>query len=272
MSKKIVNNLIYALSLVIVIIIFYELFTYVDRSLLTFVFHHPLPIFLSFLSLLIFCLIIAFIWSFIIVSFNGRMNLISLMTIRSQGEFGKYLPGKVWNLAFISYSAKKKFNVKTSRSLSVSMIEFYLSGFILVLTILVSFKSYHAFRMALGGVGIVSFLFLGYYFKNYRVFLFGLFFSAIAWFFAFLGFYVLVFNSGFSFSFLQTSGYYSVGQLGGMIAFFVPAGLGVREMLIVKLSGNSSLANCVILFRVLCIIAESVRYGILIILRRKYAS
>jgi hypothetical protein len=188
------------------------------------------------------------------------------MAIRSQGEFGKYLPGKIWNLVFISYSAKKTLNLRISKSVSASFIEFYLTFLVLGSFILL----YHRFYLF-----IVLLLFtipvLGYIFKNYRVFIIGFLISAFAWSCVLYAFFVLVQLSGISLSFTQSSGLFSIGQVGGMLAFFIPAGLGVKEYLIVHTSGNPNLTNSLILFRILFILAEVFRYIILKILRRKHA-
>jgi|GEM_PF-6237825 len=266
MFKKIVNGILYLLSLCVVVLIFYSLYQYIDTSIIAIVLNHPFVIIITFISVLVFYFISAFLWAFIVTSFHENLNLLTLMTIRSQGEFGKYLPGKVWNLAFISYSAKKSLNLRISKSVSASVIELYLSFVSLGLFIFLYYKLYYFIVLLLCTLPV-----LGYILKNFRVFFVGFFISVISWLTVFYPFYVLVQLSEISLSFVQTSGLFSMGQTGGMVAFFIPAGLGVKEYIVVSLSGNQNLTNSVILFRVVFIFAEIFRYIVFVLLRRKHA-
>jgi hypothetical protein len=266
MSKKSINGILYILSIGIVVFIFYRLYQYLDYSIIAIILKNPVILIFILLIITTFYFLQAFLWSFIVITFHKNMDLLTLMTIRSQGEFGKYLPGKVWNLVFISYSAKKNLNLRISKSVSASFIELYLTILVLGSFILFYYKFYLFIVLLLFTLPI-----LGYIFKNYRVFIIGFLMSAIAWSCILYAFFILVQFSEISLSFVQASGLFSMGQLGGMIAFFIPAGLGVKEYLVVSLSGNQNLTNSVILFRVLFIFSEIFRYLIFMLLRRYHA-
>jgi uncharacterized membrane protein YbhN (UPF0104 family) len=267
MSKKIISWILYLVSLSIVVILFGRLYQYMDVSIIQIICNHPVSVLFAFLCILIFYFLLAFLWTFIVRSFHENMNPLALMTIRSQGEFGKYLPGKIWNIVFISYAAKKDLHLKISKSVSASFIELYLTILVLGSIILLYYQYYFFFIVTL-----LTLLFFGYYLKNYRVFVIGFAISFIAWFIVLYGFFMLVQLDGkMPFSFFQISTFFSIGQLGGMIVFFIPAGLGIKEYLVVKMSGDPNLTNSLILFRILFILAEVFRYIILTILRRKHA-
>ncbi|MCD6186340.1 MAG: hypothetical protein J7K84_11295 [Deltaproteobacteria bacterium] len=267
MSKKVISWILYLVSLSIVVILFYRLYQYMDVSIIRIILNHPATVLFVFMCVLIFYFLLAFLWTFIVRSFHENMNPLNLMAIRSQGEFGKYLPGKIWNLVFISYAAKRDLHLKASKSVSATFIELYLSMLVLVSIILLSYHKYF-----IAATLLLSLLLFGYILKNYRVFVIGVALSFIAWLIALYGFYMLVqLDDKMSFSFFQTSTFFSIGQLGGMFAFFIPAGLGVKEYLVVQFSGDPNLTNSLILFRILFILAEVFRYIILTILRRKHA-
>lgn len=267
MSKKVISLILYLVSLSIVAILFHRLYQYMDVSIIQIIRNHPVSVLITFLCVLIFYFLLAFLWTFIVKSFHENMNPLTLMTIRSQGEFGKYLPGKIWNLVFISYAAKKDLHLKVSKSISASFIELYLSLLVLGSIILLY---YHQYFIVL--ILLLSLFLFGYIFKNYRVFVIGFILSFIAWLLVLYGFFMLVqLDGNMPFSFFQTSTFFSIGQLGGMIAFFIPAGLGIKEYLVVQMSGDPNLTNSLILFRILFILAEVFRYIILKFLRRKHA-
>lgn len=204
-----------------------------------------------------------FIWYLITKLNNCNINLLETIRIRLSSEFGKYIPGKIFSYGILLYNYENKNIPKKNIAfcslqallipnlavLIIALLSLYITDipeinkykFFLIFALAFCFMILHP-KILLNASNI----FLRIIKKetidtpfSFRNTINVLIINIINWFIFGLAFYFFI-NSitDLSFSnFLYSTGAFAISGLMGMIAFFTPAGIGIREgFLILTLS------------------------------------
>ncbi len=215
--------------------------------------------------LLIFALFSQYvIWYLITVYSSVVLPFLLSLKIRAYSELGKYVPGRalLYGILFVSY---KKYNVSSKKIAFCSIIESVsslISAVIVTLILLLfgdieleqSIKlfsiAFLIFSLIILHPVILQFI-LNIFFKlfrkekieikiSYLKILSIVFLNTLLWLIFGLAFYFLI-NSFISISFSNywyLTGAFAISSFFGFIAFFVPAGLGIREGSLILLLGK----------------------------------
>lgn len=215
----------------------------------------PAPLVLSFLFLVTNLTISAFAWKKALFLFGARLPFDQSFKIMSVAGMGKYMPGKVWQYLGQIYLGQKLGLPKsvTFFSMVLLFIAYNLVGILLFLFSLFFWQRFSPFLL-LVLLAIFASLFLVVLYppilnKILKIFFhlfkkealtikagFGqiteiLLILIVDWIIFGIGAYLLV-NSFYSINFDQTvilCGIFAISVISGILSFFVPAGLGVRE-------------------------------------------
>lgn len=269
MAFKINLNKIKRLFLLVAILImvYYTLKNYNEIKQFTISINYKF-LALSFIFLLGACFIVPVVWHLITLSLDCNLNFKETIRIRLISEIGKYIPGRVFGYGYliIHYKEVGKDQIKLLNS---SIYEIYLATYsaflFFTLTLLpTSFQIFNTYKIgfiAISLLGIVSLhpwffqkmsdLFCKIFRKEkikYRIsypkILGFLTLYLLFWVVFSLAFFLFV-RSFTEMSFkniLYLSGSFAISTFAGFMAFFLPAGLGAREGLLIyllaSLTGN----------------------------------
>lgn len=204
-------------------------------------------------------LINATIWFLITKQNSCDLSYFESIKIRIFSDFGKYIPGKIFAYGILFYSydqkaiSKKKIIICSFQELITGTVAAIIIAFVSVyFSEIEILEKYNLIFIGLAFICLIIIhpRILGYLsnrilkiFKrepieipgNYGQVIFILFLFIISWLVFGMGFYFFI-NSFYSYSisyFLFTTGAFAVAGLIGFIALFAPAGLGVREGVLV---------------------------------------
>jgi len=227
----------------------------------------PIPLILSIFIFAFSYLIQVWAWYLITLKLEIALSIRETLESWFYSQLGKYLPGKVWLLLgrFYLYESKGKSKKLISTALYFEMATIIIAGgIIFVASLFLSQKTSYFFQGDQFSwfifIFMIAFLFIHPRFlqKIINFFLFKfkgetitlsisyidilliLIVCVLAWMVGGVGFYLFV-NSIYSIPsrhFLFFTGALAVSSTLGLIAFFAPAGLGVREGAFVYLTGN----------------------------------
>lgn len=258
-NKKKVHLLKKIIAFLVIVGIFYLLGKNLFQNFAE-ISHYQWSIKYELLILSIFCLVInlaisSFVWKRILSFFQALLPLDQSFKIMSISAMGKYIPGKVWQYLSQIYLGQKVGLPKsvTFFSMVLLFIAYNLAGILLFLFSLVFWKRFSPFLIFPLLVIFVSVSLLILYppilnrvlkillhlFKKEALTVkagFGqmmkiLLILTVDWMIFGIGVYFLV-NSFYSINFGQTvilCGIFAVSVILGILSFFAPAGLGVRE-------------------------------------------
>jgi uncharacterized membrane protein YbhN (UPF0104 family) len=303
---KISNKIKVALK-VIAIVVLFSFLSYLlyknYNSIRKYQFSINIPyLILSFILLFIATLSLPVIWYYITKSFRCNLSLKESVSTRLISEMGKYLPGRILGYGYLLiHYTDAGFDKK--RVLNCSYYELLLSttsGFI-YFTIIMLFCNYEKLNEFKFIFILISLIFIiamhPYLLQRISNIIYGLFkidkldykipYSKVI---KFLFLYLLVWLIyGFAFFFftkafspvqinkiVYISGAYAVSTFAGFLAFFIPAGLGAREgMLIFLLTGTLGLVPAIIVSigsRIWMIIGDVLFFIIALLLSKKKIS
>jgi len=218
----------------------------------------------SFVVLLIAILLIPVIWYFLTRLLSCNLSFKESLTSRLISEIGKYLPGRVFGYGYLIMHYKNA-GIKQKRVLNCSVYELLLSTIsaFIFFTITLFFNHYQKlseFKLFFILISIISIIALHPYFLqrilNYGLTFFKkeiikskisyskvialLFLYVFTW--ALFGVAFFLFTNAFTTvpldKIVYISGVFAVSTFAGFLAFFLPAGIGAREgMLIFLLTG-----------------------------------
>lgn len=218
----------------------------------------------SFVILLIATLILPFIWYLLTRNLNCHLGFFESMRVRLISEVGKYIPGRVFGYGYLLLHYKNK-NKSQIKVLNSAIYELFLTTFsaFLFFTITYFFKSFellNAYRILFITVSFAGIIFLHpWFFTKISDFFCRIFkkekltytitYLKILSFLALYLLFWIVFSIAF-FLFANTftsigiesisyiSGSFAISTFAGFMAFFLPAGIGAREGLLIYLLGN----------------------------------
>jgi hypothetical protein len=215
----------------------------------------PAPLVLSFLFLVTNLTISSYVWKKILSFFHASPPFGQTFKIMFVSSMGKYIPGKVWQYLSQIYLGQKVGLPKslTFFSMVLLFIVYNLAGLLLFLFSLFFWQKFppfliFAFLLIFVLISLVIFYppilnkvlrILMHLFKKEALIVkvgFGqivkiLLILAVDWVIFGIGVYLLI-NSFYSINFNQTvilCGIFAISVISGILSFFVPAGLGVRE-------------------------------------------
>lgn len=216
-------------------------------------------LFVSFLILLLFILSQYILWHFITRHNKCNLAFLKSIKLRAYSEFGKYVPGKVLGYAILlqEYSNEGKSKLQLSFSMFIEMLSSILSAALLFLVTLffTDIQEFRIYRFTALALLILFFLLIHPRIINYftswifkianrepvllnisyldllkMIFLYALNFMIFG--FSFILLIKSFYDVNFS-DYIFITGTTAAASLIGLFAIFVPAGLGVREGVLV---------------------------------------
>jgi hypothetical protein len=217
----------------------------------------------SSMLLLVALIILPGIWYFITQSLDCDLRFKQSLRIRLITEVGKYIPGRVLGYGYliVHYKDAGKDQIKVLNS---SIYELYLSTFssfffYTIIHLFTSFKMFNPFRIEFIIISILGILSLNPFFfqkmsdlicrlfKKERLVYKISYSRAIGTLLLYLGYWVIFSLAFFLFvkafadiqfsNFLYISGSFAISAFAGFLAFFLPAGLGAREAVLIYMLG-----------------------------------